>query len=56
MITTLNTLKIKIKHVPENTFSDLRLETEIALEMIAGMIVRTIEKELNFQQNQNNGP
>ena len=52
MITTFNTLKIKQKHVLENIFSDLNLEMVIALEMIFGVIVTLIEKELSFQQNQ----
>ena len=45
-------IKDKKKHVLETIFSDLNLETVIALEMIFGVIVKLIEKELNFQQNQ----
>ena len=52
MITIFNILKIKQKHVLENIFSDLNLEMVIALEMIFGVIVTLIEKELSFQQNQ----
>ena len=36
----------------ENTFRDLSLETAIALEMMVGVIVTLIEKELSFQQDQ----
>ena len=50
MITTFNTLKTRQKLALESIFSDLSLEMVIALAMIAGMIVKLIEKELSLQQ------
>ncbi len=38
----------------ENIFSDLNLETVIALEMMVGATVTLIEKELSFQQGHDN--
>jgi len=45
-------IKDKTKARAGNIFSDLNLEMVIALEMIFGVIVTLIEKELSFQQNQ----
>jgi hypothetical protein len=47
-------IKDKKKHVQESTFSDLSLETVIALEMMVGATVTPIEKELSFQQGHGN--
>ena len=47
-------IKDKTKHALESTFSDLSLETVIALEMMVGATVTPIEKELSFQQGHGN--